>query len=115
MNQNPDFDDRLDKARQREGLATQDSQKTDPDTQTSLAGGLRIGMEFAAGVGVGLALGIVLDKFLGCAPLFTLLFLFFGFGAGLLNVYRSVNNMDDTIGLNRRNASLGDKPDSPKK
>lgn len=112
MSQSPDFEDRLQQARTREGLATDAQIETD-DSQASLAGGLRIGMEFATGVGVGLFLGIVIDKFFNTAPLFTLLFLFFGFGAGLLNVYRSVNNMDATIGLNRRHAPSGDREDSP--
>ena len=54
----------------------------------------KMGIELVAGVVVGLIIGIPLDKAFDTQPLFLIVFLFLGFAAGLLNVFRSVNKMN---------------------
>ena len=53
--------------------------------------GYRLASEFVAGVLVGGLLGFGLDKLFGTLPLFLIVFLLLGFGAGILNMSRSAN------------------------
>ncbi len=53
--------------------------------------GYRLASEFVAGVLVGGLVGFGLDKLFGTLPLFLIVFLLLGFGAGLLNMSRSAN------------------------
>ncbi|MGV3279172.1 AtpZ/AtpI family protein [Rickettsiales bacterium LUAb2] len=49
-----------------------------------------IGLEFSSGIIVGVAIGWILDKIFNTAPIFIIILLFFGFVAGIINVYRYV-------------------------
>ncbi len=51
--------------------------------------GYRLASEFVAGVLVGGLLGYGLDYMLGTLPLFLIVLLLFGFGAGILNMARA--------------------------
>ena len=53
--------------------------------------GYRLISEFVAGVLVGSLVGFGLDKLLGTLPLFLIIFLLVGFGAGILNMSRAAN------------------------
>jgi ATP synthase protein I len=53
--------------------------------------GYRLASEFVAGVLVGGLLGYGADYLLGTLPLFLIVFLLFGFGAGILNMSRAAN------------------------
>lgn len=70
--------------------------------------GLRIGTEMVAALLIGLAIGYGLDQWLGTAPWFMILFLFFGMAAGVSNVYRLASGMDMGVGW-RRPGDKGDK------
>ncbi len=61
--------------------------------------GLQVGIEFAGGPVFGIILGLFIDKQFDTSPLFTIIFLFLGFGAGILNIYRLINNLDASIGV----------------
>ncbi len=63
----------------------------------SMAGAFRIGTEFVAAVAVGICLGYTLDKIFGTKVVFLLVFSVFGCMAGMLNVYRSAQEMDKNI------------------
>jgi ATP synthase protein I len=58
--------------------------------------GYRLASEFVAGVLVGGLLGYGLDWVLGTLPLFLIVFLLFGFGAGILNMSRAANREQPT-------------------
>lgn len=62
---------------------------------------LRAGTEMVAGLAVGVAMGWGLDRWLGCRPLFLILFSLLGGVAGVMNVWRLVRPQD----------ALEDKPD----
>lgn len=62
---------------------------------------VRIGVELICAIGVGFGLGYVLDRWLDTAPLFMVVLLFLGGAAGVMNVYRVVKGLDDTVGLGR--------------
>ncbi len=47
-----------------------------------------IGIYFGVSVVLGIAFGLYLDKKLGTAPIFFLIFMLFGIAAGFVNLYR---------------------------
>ncbi|MFC7472915.1 AtpZ/AtpI family protein [Dankookia sp. GCM10030260] len=81
------FEDRLREARSRQGM-----DKPQTTQGSSSAGpwgvGFRAGVEVVSALGVGVFLGIVLDRWLGTWPWLFLLFFVLGSAAGILNVFR---------------------------
>jgi ATP synthase protein I len=55
---------------------------------TSLGRALGAGIEFAAAIGIGMAIGYWADSWLGTEPWLMLVFLGFGFAAGIRNLLR---------------------------
>ena len=53
----------------------------------------RLTTELVAGIFVGGAIGVLLDKWLGTGPLFLLVFFFLGVAAGILNVFKSAKQL----------------------
>jgi ATP synthase protein I len=66
---------------------------------TGMGLGFRIGAELVAGVMVGVGIGLALDSWLKTAPWLMVLFLLLGGAAGLMNVFRLMRGMDETVGL----------------
>ncbi|TPW33754.1 AtpZ/AtpI family protein [Oecophyllibacter saccharovorans] len=60
-------------------------------TPTAFGMAMRVASDMIAGVILGAAIGVWLDRETGHKPLFTLLFALLGFGAGMRNVWRVVN------------------------
>lgn len=58
------------------------------ENASALASGMRAASELVAGVLVGAGLGYLLDRQFGTMPLFLIILLLAGMGAGFLNVYR---------------------------
>ena len=67
------------------------------DTANASAMGVafKMGIELVAGVGVGVLIGLTLDKWLATPPVFLFVFLILGFVAGLRNVVREAKRMQD--------------------
>lgn len=93
-----DISDRLKDLSSR--LAAGKSQKAEeakPNMQyqgaASYSKGYRLLSEFIAGVLVGGLVGYGLDYVVGTLPLFLIIFLLAGFGAGILNMSRAANRM----------------------
>lgn len=61
---------------------------------SGLSRALRIGSEFVAAILVGAGIGYLLDLWLGTQPWIMLVMLLVGFAAGILNVTRSVAEMN---------------------
>jgi ATP synthase protein I len=80
------FEERLRQAKARRGM----------DAKPTLGGlprgnwgiGFRAGVEMVSALVVGIAIGVLLDRWLGTWPWLFLLFFVFGSAAGVLNVYR---------------------------
>ena len=97
--QDEPLDDRLDKALENAGLDEHGQPAESKKSNVSgIAKGMQVGIEFAGGPVFGVVLGIFIDKWLDTSPTFTIILLFLGFGAGILNVYRLINNLDASIG-----------------
>jgi ATP synthase protein I len=88
-----DFDARLEKARPAKKAAT--GGPDEPPPRLEYGSGLQAGIEVVAGVGVGTLIGWALDRWLGTAPLFLIVFFMLGAAAGVLNAYRHLRRMQD--------------------
>jgi ATP synthase protein I len=53
----------------------------------------RVGVELVAALAVGVGFGLVLDYWLGTAPLFLILLFLLGAATGVMNVYRAAGKM----------------------
>lgn len=85
-----DLQSRIAAAREREEART----RPDPTKRAMTSGygmALRLAIEMVAALGVSVFLGIWIDGELGTAPLFLIIFLMMGMGAGFMNVYRAVS------------------------
>src|SRR6185312_11257910 len=60
-----------------------------PTDFSGFARGFRLSSELVAGVAVGALIGWLIDRWLGISPWGLIVFLLFGFAAGILNVMRT--------------------------
>jgi len=61
--------------------------------------GVRIGVELVSGIAVGSLIGYGLDRLLGTRPWLMVVFFFLGAAASVVNMYRAVKGLDDSVGL----------------
>ena len=90
MNERDGFEERLREARARRGLDKPPATRGAPPAGP-WGVGFRAGIEVVSALGVGVFLGITLDRWLGTWPWLFLLFFVLGSVAGVLNVYRLFN------------------------
>lgn len=86
-----DLKARLAKARERERHPWRK-----PASRAEMGGvgmAVRVGIELAGTLAVGVAIGWLLDRWLGTGPWLLVVFFFLGGAAGVLNVYRAVRNI----------------------
>lgn len=94
-----DFDARLREARRAQPGKDGDGPRRAGANASGLGVAMRIGVELVTTVLVGVGIGWALDTWLGSAPWLMVLFLFLGGAAGVMNVYRVVKGLDDSVGL----------------
>ncbi len=82
------LEERIRELKEKESRVNRD--KGESEFMHASKAGLRVGAELLSGVLVGGAIGYFLDGFFDTKPWLLVLFLFFGGGAGVLNVYRFV-------------------------
>ena len=61
----------------------------------------RVGVELVSALVVGVAIGYLLDRWLGTRPWLLILFFVLGSAAGLLNVFRLTAGLGGTVGYRR--------------
>jgi ATP synthase protein I len=71
---------------------------------TSLGRALGAGIEFTAAIGIGMAIGYWADSRLGTEPWLMLVFLAFGFAAGIRNLLRLQARLSRDAGADGRGA-----------
>jgi ATP synthase protein I len=76
--------------------------------------GYRLASEFVAGTLVGGLVGYGLDRLFGTLPLFLIVFLLLGFGAGILNMSRAANRSPPTAEELRNMPKPDDEDDEDK-
>ncbi|MDH3240491.1 MAG: AtpZ/AtpI family protein [Alphaproteobacteria bacterium] len=82
--------DRLAAARARDERSTGGKRDTDA---SGIGIAMRVGIELAGTLAVGVGIGWLLDRWLGTGPWLLVVFFFLGSAAGILNVYRAVKNI----------------------
>ena len=85
------FEERLRAARSRQGLESAPPKgggSPDPFGGSPWGIGLRVGVELVAALAIGVAIGWLLDRWLGTRPIFLGIFVLLGGAAGVLNVWR---------------------------
>lgn len=89
-----DFEARLKAARGKSG-ENSDQAPSRLQYESSSAGlGFRMSIELLVGLLVGLGLGWLIDRWLDTGPLFMIVLMFVGIGAGILNVVRASKELD---------------------
>lgn len=106
-----DLDDRLRRLREREGSG---GAKPEPGRGSSSGPGMamRIGVELVAALLVGVGIGWGLDQLLGTSPWLLLVFFLLGAAAGMMNIYRVMMGMSQTVGYSKDRSRGDDEPPS---
>lgn len=78
-----------------------------------MALGFRIVVEMLAALGVGIGIGILLDRWLGTTPWLMILFFFLGAGAAFMNVIRVAKAYEARAAAGSK-AEAGDRGRSPR-
>ena len=104
-----DFDTRLHRAQ--EYNKTRGRVDKSGSSQSGKGLAFRIGTELVVAVFVGGMIGFLLDMWLNTKPWLTILFLFLGNAAGLLNIFRLTSNQGYGVGFSQkmRQPEDGDK------
>lgn len=90
---------KIKEAREREGLDGAPGDEPGDAPRDTGASGFRAATDLVGGVLAGLLLGYWLDKWLGTKPWMMIVFLFLGFGAGILNIIRAEQGRDFQVGF----------------
>ena len=94
-----DLDRRLEAARTRENQTGPAAEKTGKASMSGMGLGMRMATELVAGAGVGTGIGWGIDHMVGSSPWATVVFSVLGWVAGIMNAYRAVKGLDDTVGF----------------
>jgi ATP synthase protein I len=113
-----DLGQRLDKASGNataEAVSKAETAEADAARSRAMGLGFSIAAQLVAGVLIGGVMGYYLDRWLGSAPWLMVLFLMFGFAAGLMNVIRTAREMQKISEAQSKGAkSVPDEADEDK-
>lgn len=100
MSQTPDdLGQKIKAARDRQAPEGLPGQGADGSDGSAASSAMRVATDLVAAIGVGGFLGYWLDNWLGTRPWLMVVFLFLGFAAGFLNIYRAQMGKDYEIGF----------------
>ena len=105
-----DLDARLREARSKEASRSRGSGPALRVPSSGFGMAFRIGVEMVAALIVGVGIGLLLDRWLGTAPWFLIVFFLLGAAAGVLNVYRAAAK----LGLGAGTDNPAESPESPR-
>ncbi len=105
-----DFGQKLKKARESEETRRLWKSNVNKAPNSALGVAFRVSVELVSAVAVGFAIGWGFDQLLDTSPWSMVVFIFLGFGAGVMNVYRMAVGMNNAIGYSEKDdASQTDK------
>jgi ATP synthase protein I len=82
----------------RDSRADRSGASREPDPRSGLNLAMRVGVELVAALIVGGGIGYLLDMWLGTKPWLLVVFFVLGAAAGMLNVYRVMNGLGQSVG-----------------
>ncbi len=106
-----DLDDRLRRLRDREGSGAAEPGRGRASS-SGLGMAMRIGVELVASLLIGVGIGWGLDYLLGTSPWLLLVFFLLGAAAGMMNIYRVMMGMSQTVGYSKPQERDHDKTPS---
>ncbi len=101
---------RLSKARDKAGKSAPESKEKNQPQKSALSLAMRVGVELVSALAIGVAIGWLLDQWLGTRPWLMLVFIFIGGAAGILNVYRMARGFGYAAGYQKEDDSGNDEP-----
>jgi len=93
------LDARLGEARRRQ--ASEKPGRAETASMSAFGFAWRVGLELISALVVGVAIGYMLDRWLGTRPWLLILFFILGSAAGLLNVFRMTSGLGGTVGYRK--------------
>ncbi len=90
-----DLEERLRQATERQTVRSVHAAPAQGDSSVGIAA--RSGIEFVAAIVVSVGIGFAADHWLHTSPIGVLVMLVLGFGAGLLNLYRTLNGIPVSV------------------
>lgn len=108
-----DLEKALNKA-QNSGTLTQKPKAPKPASNASMASGMRAGTEFIVALVLPTVAGYFIDDWLGTKPIFMILLLFLGMGAGFMNIYKISQNLGSGVGYVKANKGLQNQDEKAK-
>lgn len=103
------FGQKLEKARESEKSKRLWKSNVNKPPSTALGLAFRVSVELVSAVAVGLAIGWVLDTWLGTRPWVMVVFIILGFCAGVMNVYRVASSMGHAGSTSQKDDASGAK------
>lgn len=97
---------KLEEARVSKSLTGQQQKSSLKNDDGAMRFGLRAGTEFIVALTVPALLGYVLDGWLETRPIFMILLLLLGVGAGFTNIYRISQNLGSSVGYAQAKGEL---------
>ena len=91
---------RVKAAQDRNSGSLRNKRSSSSNVGSGMGVGVKVGVDLVVGVGVGAAIGWGLDWWLETKPILLVIFLIFGFIAGLMNVIRTANQSIKSSGTN---------------
>ncbi len=77
------------------------ARETGAEGGSALGMAWRLGLELVSALVVGVAIGYLLDRWLGTKPWLLVLFFVLGAAAGMLNVYRTMSGLGGAVGYRK--------------
>jgi ATP synthase protein I len=102
-----DLDAKLRAARGRHGGKPDRAGLASDKSGLSIA--FRIGVELVAALAIGVAIGWLLDRWLGSSPWLLILFFVFGAAAGIMNVFRVAKGYGGAVGYRKSGSDAAGK------
>jgi len=93
-----DLDAKLRQAQDKQERAKGKTRSRKAQDMSGIGLAMRMGLDFVAGVVVGVVIGLLLDWWLGTLPWMLIAFFFLGAAAGTFNVIRTASGQDSAIG-----------------
>ncbi|HUT51245.1 MAG TPA: AtpZ/AtpI family protein [Alphaproteobacteria bacterium] len=107
-----ELDARLREARDRQERRAGKAGARRAEDMSGVGLALRLGVDFVAGVVVGVGVGLLLDWWMGSSPAMLIVFFVLGAAAGTFNVFRTASGQSNAVGYRQARENGEDAKDA---